>query len=260
MVEFIRVSEVFGRMMVACSRASLGAAAPTLTDKQIDEIAEYNAAKQEYQTITARYAERDREAANGMLKFRESKGETITPLPKLPPKPKPSKHVLEFLNLVEALAGTSISKAAKVIEAYAAQGDLRTFSEQSDGTYKRYPSDRYGSIQETREYPSGQLVWTGWNWGGDSFPIAILKDDYEYFMQHGEPRPLEQSSETPQKSRGLDYSIVIEKMRRAIKSDASISIPSAAALFIDDIPSRGGSDESRIKAAERKYLKKYPND
>ena len=189
MVEFVQVFDVFGQMMVAHAIASLGDNAPQLSEKDRAEIQEYLKADQKYRAALSALEKKKR--ANKAIKASMSSRplNDIT-APAKPPCPRAAKDLLTAIAVYD---GDDLSKSARAVEEHITSGRIKSFAMDKGVPYRIKQGGYYICSRYENGVKVPGLYWPGhtpWFYGqgeGPYRPIAILKDDYEYFMQHGEP-------------------------------------------------------------------------
>jgi len=192
-------------MAVACARVSLGTKAPELKHADTQTIAKYAIDFRNYETQLRWIREYKTAESSGIAGWQRSKGATLMkPAPAV--APECPEMVRNFLTLLEVSDAMDIETARVKIDSYVAQGQIRTFLRLRDGTHKRYAPDKYKTSRNTTGrnhiFWSGALPWYGQNAERTYCPIVILKEDFDYFMQHGEPKPQVEMDPLPRKETG----------------------------------------------------------
>jgi hypothetical protein len=115
----------------------------------------------------------------------------------------------ELLTAIEVADGANLETARVNLKTCLSEGRLRSFLIKEEGVPERFPGMKFASVRHDPKAHFTRGNYWDWPWFGFSaegskrLPIAILKDDYDYWMQHGQPKPDSLVSPSmPPKSKG----------------------------------------------------------
>ena len=188
MADVRRLIEVAEGMAITHSLKSIGVNAPRFSDQEIWEIAKFNSAF--WRMI------------NFGMKKKQNPNATYAP-------PEEPERLVEMVNAIEIADGADFVTSRLYVRECIASGALRAFEMLEGGALKRFDPARAVNVHpgpDAKIYSIGGGYATRPAWavsrksGIDDLAynyLAILKDDYEYFMEYGEPRSVDETQPAP---------------------------------------------------------------
>lgn len=205
--QFVHVSAVIGQMCIAHARACLPNGKEKLTETDYRALINFEKQSQVYRTAKAKWdiqvkvysAYRANTGSPRQGPKPNSPGEE----PRPPTVPDAYKS---FWALVEVEGGDNYDISYRVIEMHIYEGRISSFVLDKNGIPKRLTQRSFILNRQYGEL-SGGIYWSGllpWlvsrNKATDYSPVVILNEDFEYFMEHGQPGRAE--TESIKKSKG----------------------------------------------------------
>lgn len=194
--QFVNVSSVIGQMCIAHARASLPQDKEYLPDKDYRTLI-----KHEEQVLAYRYAKARWDIQMKVCRAYNAntgpsrQGPKPTPPGKEPQSPTIPDALKEFWTLVEIEGADNHAAANRAIEMHIYEGRIPAFILKKSGIPERLTKS---SFLLNRKYgeTTGGVYWTEllpWvvrkNRDSPYFPVVILREDFDYFMDYGTPKP-----------------------------------------------------------------------
>lgn len=189
MTDFIRVTDALPQMSVAHAIKFLGDNAPHLNAQDIEEIANFQIDYLKWQgtkDIPIRPKDRDGNiksmSAMERISFEAKVKRGEIEYEKRPPAPECSVTVMNFLKKLQIEDTDDLEKSRCVVAELITNGSIKSFlldelripERCTPGDFKMKPSF---------------LPWHLSKGNNKSFsPVFLLKDEFDYFMEHGEPQ------------------------------------------------------------------------